>query len=132
MIIKRKLGYIVPINPIPEIKNGREHYTFDEPFAFYELYMPLDDTEALETYGDTINRYLKMFPKYSEWYGKIKPNDRAYLIDAETTEEDIENLINSDNKYRLKANYKVVVVAPQNLRMKIHFKKITEGDKENE
>lgn len=132
MLIRRKLGYIVPRNPKPEIKNGKQYYTYGEPFAFFELYMPLDDTEALETYGDTINRYLKMFPNYNEWYGKIKPKDRAYLIDAETTEEDIENLVNTDNKYRLKANYKVVVVAPQNLVMKIHFKKITEGDTEDE
>lgn len=127
MIIRKKLGYIANRISTETKKNGREIGIFSKPFSFNELYMPLSDSENLEIYGDNVNRTLRMFVSKSLWYGKIRVGDRAYLIDEATSKEDIIKMVKNSNNYCSNANYKVTVVAVQNFKLKIEFRKI-EGD----
>lgn len=128
-LIRKKYGYIANKIGIEEDENnGNEIEIFDKPFLFKELYMPLSDDLDLENYGNDVNRILRMFVNVNEWYGRIHVGDRAYLIDEKTCECDIDKMAESDNKYCNNANYKVDVVAVQNFKLKVQFKKIGEGD----
>lgn len=128
MIIKRKLGFIANKVDVEIKKNGKEIGLFSEPKKFMELYMPLSDEENLENYGEDVYRTLRMFVDKNKWYGKIKVGDRAYLIDDTTNETDLIRMVNETNKYCANANYRVTVCAIQNLKIKVEFLKISEGD----
>lgn len=128
MLFKRKIGFIANKKGVEEQFNGNEVEIFEEPFMFEEMYMPLSDDMDLKNFGNDVNRILRMFVNKNEWYGKIHTGDRAYLIDESNCECDIENMVRKDNQYCNNANYKVDVVAIQNFKMKIQFKKIAEGE----
>lgn len=128
MIIKKKLGYIANRYGVEKKKNGKEVNLYNPPQEFYELYMPLSDSENLENYGDKVNRTLRMFVDRNKWYGKINVGDRAYLIDEATDENTIIEMVKNTTEKCANANYKVTVVAIQNFKLKVEFQKIGEGD----
>lgn len=127
---KKKLGYIanrIKIEEVPTSYDSIEVETFSKPFAFNELYMPLTDSYSLKKYGDRTTRMLRMFVPLKLWYGKIHVGDRAYLIDEDTNTYDLGNMIFNDNKYCNEANYKVVSVEVQHIKLKVEFEKIKEN-----
>lgn len=125
-MIRKKLGYIAnrENEKVETDDYGNELEVFKKPFAFNELYMPVTDSYSLKVYGENIIRILRMYVNVNEWYGRINVGDRAYLMDSEHSYCNLGNLIYEDNKYCNKANYKVVSVEIQNLKMKIEFEKI--------
>lgn len=131
MIIQKKLGYLASKKDVITRTNGVEVNVYNTPFDFRELYMPLSDDEQLSTQGLDKSRVLRMFVCKSKWYGKIHVDDRAYLIDESTDENDITEMAKSANQFCTNANYRVSVVAVQNFKLKVEFVKIGEGDYPN-
>lgn len=122
---KKKLGYIAQRKGLSEAESGRQKISYEKPEMFHERYMPIsEDSNSLENYGADIDKILVMYVKYREWYGKIHEEDRAYLMDIETNEADLEKLVSEASQFCTNANYKVLTATPQNLFIKVVFKKI--------
>lgn len=66
-------------------------------------------------FGDKVNNMSRIMLNYSQWFGKIKERDLAYLYGANPEGE--KN--NGDN-----ANYRVVAVRPQNIKIAVYFEKL--------
>lgn len=105
-------------------KNGIEIEKFDTPKKYYMNYQPVSGNTKLNEYGDDITNYYRIFVDRKVFQGKIKVGDRAYLSDANLLEEDLEKVATSDNEKCKNANYRVEVVLPQNLKMRIDLIKI--------
>lgn len=128
-LIKSKLGYIATRKRVEEVdpNSSVELELFNKPFAFKKLYMPITDSYSLQKYGENVSRMLRMFVDLS-WIGRVHVGDRAYLIDENNKYCDLNNLIYMDDQYCNFANYKVVSVEIQNLKIKIEFEKIYNND----
>lgn len=128
-LFKGKIGYIANRKRIDDLSTIYDNYAseigiFDKPFCFKELYMPLNDSYSLKKYGEDVSRMLIMYVNINQWYGNIQVGDRAYLIDECTSQCDLGNMIYEDDKYCNKANYQVVSVEVQNIKLKVEFQKI--------
>lgn len=128
-LFRGKLGYIANRKRIDDLSTIYDNYDseiaiFDKPFCFQELYMPLADSYSLKKYGEDVSRMLRMYVNINQWYGKIHVGDRAYLIDESTSQCDINSLAYEDDEYCSKANYQVVSVEVQNIKLKVEFEKI--------
>lgn len=122
---KKKIGYIANKKEMSTTENGRQKMSYDKPIQFHERYMPVsEDNNTLEEYGTDINKILVMYVKTKEWYGKINEEDRAYLVDINTNEKDLEKLVSNASQFCTNANYKVLTATVQNLFIKVVFKKI--------
>lgn len=93
---------------------------FEEPKKYRFNYQPVSGNTNLLEYGERINDVFRTFIN-REYLGKIKVGDRVYLEDGETLQSDLEDLVDSDNKYCEKANYTVRAVLPQNLKIRVDF-----------
>ena len=106
-------------------KHGNEIAYFDvENLKEYRFsYMPVGSQVDYQIYGTLINNLFSSYLPMS-FLGKIRSGDIAYLIDGET--QDIDTLVKLDknNKYCPNANYRVKLVQPQNVRLKVLFEKI--------
>lgn len=76
-------------------------------------------------YGDKVERMQVVFLDYDKWYGWFKEDDKAYI----DTEIETENEISSQTCfYGDKANYRVVSVRPQNVRIAVYFEKLPDKE----
>lgn len=103
---------------------GNENPYFELPVKSYQFsYMPTSGQVDYQIYGANINN---MFTSYLPmcYLGKIKSGDIAYMIDGETQNIDELVCIDENDKYCKNANYRVKLVQPQNVRVKIIFEKI--------
>lgn len=106
-------------------KHGNEipYYDIDKIKEYHFSYMPTSGQVDYQIYGALINN---MFSSYlpMTFLGVINSGDIAYLIDGET--QNIDDLVRMDkgNKYCKNANYRVKLVQPQNMRLKVLFEKI--------
>ena len=102
---------------------GNQLPYFDIPRVHCFSYMPTSGQVDYQIYGTLINN---MFTAYlpMRYLGCINSGDVAYLIDGEN--QNIDELVDLDykNKYCEHANYRVKLVQPQNVRVKIIFEKI--------
>lgn len=105
-------------------KNGVEMEYFEKPQKFYLNYQPVSGNTHLAEYGEEINNVYRIFVDRKMYQGKIKVGDRAYLSDGDISEQELENLALNDNERCLKANYRVEVVLPQNIKTRIDLIKI--------
>ena len=102
---------------------GNEKSRFESPKYYEFSYMPTSGQVDYQIYGALIdNMFTSILPM--SILGKIKSGDVAYLIDGE--EQDIDNLTLKDtnNEYCPNANYRVKIVQPQNVKVKVIFEKI--------
>lgn len=105
-------------------ENGNEIEYFAKP-EFYRLnYQPVSGNTILKEYGEDINDIYRAFVDRLSFQGKINVGDRAYLSDGEVAEWDLESIAQNDNVYCSNANYKVIIVLPQNIKTRIDFQKI--------
>lgn len=128
MIFIKKLGYLAQRKKVEINDRGKEIEYFEKPFSFYSRYMPLEEETSLKDYGIDIYKILRVYLNINEWYGKIKENDRAYLINSTTSENDIVEMVKNSNEFCTNANYRVKTVAVQNFKLKVEFEKIGEGE----
>ena len=106
-------------------KHGNEipYYDIDKIKEYHFSYMPTSGQVDYQIYGALINN---MFSSYlpMTFLGVINSGDIAYLIDGEN--QNIDDLVRMDkgNKYCKNDNYRVKLVQPQNMRLKVLFEKI--------
>lgn len=88
---------------------------YDKPISFESTLNSLSGSTDIAVYGDKISRMCKTLLDYDEWINNIKEKDVIYLYGANPDGE----VVNGD-----KANYKVVAVLPQNLKILVYFERI--------
>lgn len=99
---------------------GIDIETFDKPKLYNFFYMPSTNNIDYELYGRNINEIYIAFIDYNKYFGKFKVEDRVYLIDDETSDLSFaENDTNGEN-----ANYKIIAISLQNIKIKLTFAKI--------
>lgn len=116
--------YVAKYVGVETNSNGIETPIFDMPQAFYLNHQPISGEMAYKEYGVEKNAVRRAFGKLLYVGGKIKEQDKVYLIDGDNYGENIDDLIKNEDKYCRNANYEVVSVLPSNFYMKIDFKKI--------
>lgn len=119
-MFEKKL-YIASRKSIEHTDYGNEIEKFDNPKEYWFNYQPVNGTLDYQQYGANIRNIYRAFIDMS-YLGKIKVRDRAYLIDGEI--QDIKDRALNDNEYCEKANYRVIVVLPQNFKIRVDFEKI--------
>ena len=105
-------------------ENGIDVEIFEAPKKYYLNYQPISGYLDLQQYGEDINNIYRIFVNRNSFQGVINVGDRAYLNDGLTSEKDLREIVESDNKYCEKANFKVSLVLPQNLKIRIDLIKI--------
>lgn len=96
---------------------------FAKPIRYSFNYQPISGDMSYREYGERISDVYRAFISKMQYQGKIRVGDRAYISDGEYLEEDLEELVNSDDEYCKKANYIVNVVLPQNFLIRVDFLK---------
>lgn len=112
--------------------NGKYDAPIYNAPRFYKMnYQPIEGDVTSAEYGQKKNARYQAFVERRYYQGKIKTGDRVYLSDESILESELRDLALNDNMYCEKANYEVVAVLPQNIKMQIIFKKIldSEGNK---
>lgn len=97
---------------------------FDKPIKYGINYQPLTGDTKFKEYGNDKSDYYRAFVDRNIYSGKIRVGYKCYLCDGEIEESELENMATNDDEYCNKANYEVVSVLPQNLKIRIDFKKI--------
>lgn len=117
--------YIVKKLGVETDKHGNEipFYDIDKIKEYHFSYMPTSGQVDYQIYGALINNMYSSYLPMT-FLGKINSGDIAYLIDGEN--QNIDDLVKMDkgNKYCKNANYRVKLVQPQNMRLKVLFEKI--------
>lgn len=110
--------YIAPFLEEKEDDDDNTIRTYGIPFKLSACINSLNGSNEMTVYGDRVFRMVKATPDI-EWFSKIKEGDLAYLYGSTPEGE----TANGD-----KANYKVVAVLPQNLKMTVYFEKLQGGN----
>ena len=117
--------YVVSKIDVEIDKHGNEipYYDIKNIKEYHFSYMPVSGQVDYQIYGTLINNMYSSYLPMA-MLGKIKIGDVAYLVDGEV--QDIDALVKKDkeNKYCPNANYRVKLVQPQNIKVKILFEKI--------
>ena len=124
MVFGNKKLYIAQKLGIETDDYGNQTPYFRTPIKEYQFsYMPTSGQVDYQIYGANINN---MFTSYVPmcYLGQIRSGDVAYMIDGETQNIDELARIDKNDKYCKNANYRVKLVQPQNVRVKIIFEKI--------
>lgn len=88
---------------------------YEKPIALSCTLNSLSGNYDVAVYGDRIKNMCKTMLDYDEWINNIKEKDVVYLYGVSPNGE----LNNGEN-----ANYKVVSVLPQNLKILVYFERI--------
>lgn len=96
-------------------ENGDPINIYGAPIQFESTLNSLSGSTDIAVYGDKISRMCKTLLDYDGWIDKIKEKDVVYLYGATPDNEEM----NGDN-----ANYKIVAVLPQNLKIQVYFERI--------
>lgn len=105
-------------------KSGIEIEYFETPKKYYFNYQPVSGNTYFREYGDDINNVYRMFVDRKFYQGKIKVGDKVYLSDGDIAENELEDLALNDDQHCTKANYRVQVVLPQNIKTRIDLMKL--------
>lgn len=112
---------------------GNAIEVFETPKKYRFFYMPVvSDPKSIDyqVYGALSNYMFRCFIPYNVYVGNFHQGDRAYLIDEDLQIQDMDNVANKDNEYCEKANYEIIDVKPQNMVIKLLFRKINyKGEK---
>ncbi len=106
--------------------DGNDIESFEKPIKYRMNYQPVSGYLDYMKYGENVENVYRTFVSKNIYQGVIKAGDKVYLSDNDVLEKDLERLVNNDNELCKNANYKVEVVLPQNLLIKIDFLKIKE------
>lgn len=91
---------------------------YDTPIELYCNVQPVSGNTEIMAYGERIFHMYRAMLHMDEWYGKFEEGDLAYL-DGRTPEGES---VNGE-----RANYRIVSVRNQNLRIAIYFEKLQKG-----
>lgn len=114
MIVERSI-YISKFLDQGEDEYGNPIVKYDVPYSLNCVLNSLSGSYDIVAFGDRIKNMAKTFLDYDEWIGKINEGDKAYLYGALPDGE----VVNGEN-----ANYQIVAVLPQNLKIQIYFERL--------
>lgn len=119
-MLRQKQIYIAKRIKVEKNDYGIDMETFDTPKLYNFFYMPTSNQTDYQLYGVNVGEVYVCYIDYNKYLGKFKIGDRAYLIDNDLIDLSIANNdVNCEN-----ANYRIVSVLPQNLKLKITLVKI--------
>ena len=116
MIRKRSI-WIAPYLDEGEDEYGNAVSIYGVPFYLESSLNSLSGTTDIAVYGDRIHNMSKTLVNY-EFINKIHEKDKVYLYGATPNGE----AANGDN-----ANYKVVAVMPQNIKIQVYFERLPDA-----
>lgn len=119
-----KYLYIARRTSVEPNENGIDETFYGKPQLYYFNYQPVSEVLELQQYGEDVDSLYRMFVDKNKYHGLIRVGDVAYLSDNETTESDLIELVQNEEFFGSNANYKIVAVAIQNLKMRIDLSKI--------
>lgn len=88
---------------------------YEKPISLSCTINSLSGSYDIAAYGEKINKMCKTLLDYDTWIGKINEKDVVYLYGANPDKEEC---------YGDNANYRVVAVLPQNLKIMVYFERI--------
>lgn len=97
---------------------GNTVTTYEEPIELYANVQPVSGNTEIMAYGERIFHMYRAMLRMDEWYGKFDEGDIAYL-DGKTPE--------GETVHGEFANYRIVSVRNQNLRIAVYFEKLQKG-----
>lgn len=100
-----------------EDENGNIINIYDTPFPVFAYLNAMNGDFRIEEFGDEAERKCRTMLNKIKWFGKIKEGDIAYLYGASPKGESV----HGEN-----ANYHVVSVLPQGVKMLVYFERNTE------
>lgn len=105
--------WIAPLIDTKKDSHNNTIFVYGKPFQIEGTTLnTLSGSYDIALYGDKINRVCKCMPDMRSYFGKIKEGDKAYLYGKTPQDEKINGL---------NANYKVISVRPQNIKMQVYF-----------
>ena len=113
-IIKKRDIHIANYLTENDDDSGNTIKVYDEPFGLKCTLNSLSGDTEFQMFGDRIQNMVKTILDYN-WMKKIHEKDAAYLYGATPKGE----VIHGEN-----ANYRVVSVRPQNLKIIVYFEKL--------
>lgn len=116
--------YIATQDKIEENDYGYEIQTYNEPQEFAFNYQPSSGLTNYLQYGKDINKVYVAYISRSIYDGVFHEGDVAYLSDGKYLESELDELVENEDKYCSKANYRITSVLPQNLKIRIDFTRI--------
>lgn len=116
--------YIATQNQIEENDYGYEIQTYNLPKEYRFNYQPSSGLTNYLQYGKDINKVYVAYINRSIYDGVFHEGDVAYLSDGKYLESELDELVENEDKYCQKANYRITSVLPQNLRIRIDFTRI--------
>ena len=123
MLWEKKL-YIATQNGVEENDYGYEIQTYNIPELYRFNYQPSSGLTSYLQYGKDVNKVYVAYISRSLYDGVFHEGDVAYLSDGKYLECELDELVENENKYCEKANYRITSVLPQNLKIRIDFTKI--------
>lgn len=115
--------YVARFIKVETDEYGSEIPIYDKPKLFYINHQPVNEYTDYQQYGSDTSSIRIAYPDKNYVGGKIKVNDRVYLIDGDNYGDCLWDIVKNDDKYCKNANYEVIACQPSNLRMRIDFKK---------
>lgn len=97
---------------------------FEEPKKYRINYQPTSGYLDYLQYGEKIRNRYRAFINNTHCNNiQFNVGDRVYLADGEYQECELEKLACSDNELCEKANYVIDTILPQNIKIRIDFRK---------
>lgn len=100
---------------------GVEIEKFYTPIRYRLNYQPVTDQVSMMEYGEHIIDVYRAFVMRNKYQSILKVGDRIYLCDGEIGEDELKDLVESDDEFCNKANYVVKCVLPQNFLTRVDF-----------
>lgn len=114
---RKKPCYIASLIKTEEDEKGNEINYYSEPKLYNFNIQPANGSTDIALYGERITKMYKTIISFSEYSGVFKEGDKAYLEGLNPENE-------TENTYGSGANYKIVSVRPQNVKIQIYFEKL--------
>lgn len=107
--------WVAPLLDSEKDSRGNTINVYDKPFQLNAMLNTTSGSYEIELYGERAKRICKAMLNVKEYLGKIKEGDKAYLYGVTPKGE---------SKHGVNANYKVISVRPQNVKMVVLFEQL--------
>lgn len=116
--------YIATKKDVVENEYGYEVEIYNEPQEYAFNYQPSSGLTNYLLYGKDTNKVYVAYISRSLYDGVFHEGDVAYLSDGQYLESELDELVENEDEYCNKANYRITSVLPQNLKIRVDFTRI--------
>ena len=116
--------YIATKKDVVENEYGYEVEIYNEPQEYAFNYQPSSGLTNYLLYGKDTNKVYVAYISRSLYDGVFHEGDVAYLSDGQYLESELDELVEKEDEYCNKANYRITSVLPQNLKIRVDFTRI--------